>query len=117
MLKSYQIYACRRVALDLTPEELAEKVGVDKKFVIDMEKGNKIPFAVYERIKTTIRNEFNNLDQLEHYKRRILEIAIEMILEEDNETALQNIAHIMIEAAKMQNELIGVQPKRKEDWK
>lgn len=115
-MKSYEIYACRRKALRITRQELADRARVHVQFVNDFEKGLKIPRVEYDRIKTTIREMFNELDSIEHYRTRILELGIELRDETDADIALQEIAHMMIELGKLQNELMGIRIKSKEDW-
>lgn len=115
-MKSYEIYACRRKALRLTRQELADKAGVQVLYVEFFEKGCNIPRYVSDKIKATIRNEFCEMNSIDHYRTRILEMAIEIKDETNTEYAMQRISHMMIELGKLQNELMGVKLKTKEDW-
>lgn len=116
MIPSYKVYEIRRTALGLTRSYIAEKAGVSECDVVDFEHGIKIPFVVYDKIKTAIRNEFNDLSPVEHYQKRILEISMELQIEDNTQAALQKIAHMQIELAKLQNEIIGNVPLKREDW-
>ena len=107
MIPSNQVYKIRREALGVDPNYIAEKANVSVDDVICFEKGIRIPFAVYDKIKTAIKNEFCELNSMEHYQKRILEIAMKIQIEDDKTYALQEIAHMQIELAKLQNELLG----------
>jgi hypothetical protein len=116
MIQSNQVYAIRRQVLGVDQNYIAEKAGVTVDDVISFEHGIRIPFAAYDAIKTAIRNEFCELSPLEHYQKRILEISMKLQIEDDQTKILQEIAHMQIELAKLQNEIIGVNLRTKEDW-
>ena len=56
------------------------------------------------------------MEPIEHYRKRILELAITLDKEEDKDFVLQEISHMMIELGKLQNEIIGHPIKTKEEW-
>lgn len=115
-MKSYEIYTCRRKALRITRLELANEIGCNVSYIEDFENGTPIPQWYYERIKWAIRNRFNSLSPVEHYRVKILELGIELRDETSTQYALEEIAHMMVELGKLQNELLGNTPKTKEDW-
>ena len=115
-MKSHEIYSCRRKALRLTKEQIAIKANVLVQYVEWFEEGKRIPTWAENNIKVAIRNEFCNLTSIEHYRARILELAIEIRDETEVTYALNEISHMMIELGKLQNELLGMKPKTKEEW-
>lgn len=106
-MKSYEIYSCRRKALRISINDLAKEVGCDRQYIVDFESGKRVPSFIYNNIKTTIRNKFNDLSPVEHYRARILELGIELRDETDKQIALNEISHMMIELGKLQGELLG----------
>lgn len=115
-MRSYEIYTCRRKALRLTKEELAKKANVHVQYIEFFEKGCNIPGYIRDKIRETIRAEFNNMSSIEHYRTRILELAIEIRDEKNAEYAMQQISHMLIECGKLQAELMGHKIKTKADW-
>ena len=105
-MKSYEIYKCRRQALGLTKEQLAEKANLDVKLIEYYESGKRVSSYVVDQITKTLVYEFKNMDSITHYKRRILELALELNQETISEYALQQIDHMIVEAGKLQMSII-----------
>lgn len=111
-----EIMRSRRVALRMTKFELAEKVGVNVNVISLFEDGVNVPKNTYEKIKEVLRNEFNSLKPEEHYRARILELAIEIRDEKDAKFNFDYIGHMMIELGKLMAEVNNSVPKSKKDW-
>lgn len=106
-MKRYEVYKCRRQALGWTKEKLAEKIGLRAGVIEKYENGDNIPYCFEVAIRQTIDNEFTNVDQMTHYKRRILELAIQLNYENETERTLHDIGHMMVELGKMQMEIMN----------
>lgn len=104
-MKTYEIMKCRRQAVGLNRQELAEKANLDVKLVEFYEDGKNVAGYVENRIKTVLMQEFQNMDSMTHYKRRILELALELNIQEETKWALHEIGHMMTELGKLQMEI------------
>ena len=105
------VYKCRMTALGYTKEQIARLAGCE---VSDIEKfinEEYVDTLIYVRIKKTIDDEYRSMTSLDHYKTRIVELALKLSIEEDKDWALNDISHMMIELGKMQSELIGLYSK------
>lgn len=105
-MKKYEVYACRRKALGLTRQQLADKCGIDVQVVIDYENGIWISSEDCEKIKQATYEGFKNVDQVEHYRMRILEIAMELKIERNADFAIREIGHMMVELGRLQMAII-----------
>lgn len=101
----YEILKCRRKALGLTKEELAEKSGVNIILIEAFESGKKISNVEKEKINRYLWKSFQEMDSITHYKRRILELALELNEEYILADAIKEIGHMMVELGKLQMEL------------
>lgn len=106
-MKHYEVYKCRRQALGFTKSDLADKVGLKVGVIDKFENGENIPYCFEVAIKKTIDDEFRNIDSMTHYKRRILELAIQINHEEEVERLLHDIGHMMVELGKAQMEIMN----------
>lgn len=106
-MKRYEVYKCRRKALGWTKEKLADKIGLKVGVIERYENGEVIPYCFEIAIKDTIDNEFTNVDTMTHYKRRILELAIQLNYETEDERTLHDIGHMMVELGKMQMQIMN----------
>lgn len=106
-MKQYEVYKCRRQALGLTKEKLADKIDVKPGVIDRFESGERIPRCFEMAIKNAIDSEFTNVDSMTHYKRRILELAIQLNYENETERTLHDIGHMMVELGKMQMEIMN----------
>ena len=101
------VYKCRMTALGYTKEQIARLAGCE---VSDIEKFVREEFVekeIYCKIKEAVDDEYRSMSSLDHYKTRIVELALKLSIEEDKDWALNDISHMMIELGKMQSELIG----------
>lgn len=105
-MKKQEIRKCRRVALSWSKEKLAFETGLDVRYIEFYESGKNVPNWVVDQIDSTLWNAFNQLDSIEHYKRKIVEEALKISMEENTEYIVQNIGHMIIEAGKLQMELM-----------
>ena len=105
-MESYKVYKCRRQALGLTKQALADKANLDVRLVEWYEEGKRIGTDSEEKIRRTIYFEFKNIPSMDHYKRRILELALELNMEDNTKHALTEIGHMMVELGKMQMAMI-----------
>lgn len=106
-MKTYEIMKCRRQALGLTKEKFAKEANLDVKMIEFYEDGKKVAGYVEEQIKLTLVSLFQNMDSMTHYKRRILELALELNKQDETKFALLEIGHMMTELGKMQMEIIN----------
>ena len=106
-MKYYEVYKCRRQALGLTKAKLAEMTGLREGVIDRFEKGERIPYCFEVAIKETVDAGFKNVDSMTHYKRRILELAIQLNYETEIERSLHDIGHMMVEAGKLQMEIMN----------
>ena len=105
-MKSFETYKCRRQALGMTREQLAEKANVDVKLIECFEEGLKIDSISYDKIRRVIYYGFKNIDSVEHYKKRILELALELQIEDNTQHALTEIGHMIVELGKWQMAMV-----------
>ena len=105
-MKTYEIMKCRRQALGFTKEKFAERVDLDVRLIEFYESGKKVASYVEERIRTALYEEFKNMDSMEHYKKRILELALELNKQDDTKFALLEIGHMITELGKLQMAII-----------
>lgn len=106
-MKTYEIMKCRRQALGLTKEKFAKEADLDVKLVEFYEDGKKVGSYVEEQIRLTLVRLFQNMDSMEHYKRRILELALEINQQDETKFALLEIGHMITELGKLQMEIIN----------
>lgn len=98
---------CRRQALGLTREQLAEKANLNVKEVEFYEEGKKTASYINKNIQSTLWDLSKNLDSITHYKRRILELALLINNNQDDvDMMLKDVAHMMVELGKLQMETI-----------
>lgn len=107
MLKTYEIMKIRRQALGLTREELAERTNLKVKEIEYYEDGMRMAGYVGAIINTTLRELFKNMDSITHYKRRILELAMEINADDEVDFMLRNIGHMITELGKLQMETMN----------
>lgn len=111
-MKSYQTYMCRRKALGITQEEMANRVGCTVDDIRKYENGGWTPDALVQRIKNECYAGFKTIDENEHYLLRILEIALELQIEDNTDHALKAIGHMMVELGHLQMNLVDPNNRR-----
>lgn len=104
-MKSYEIYRCRRQALGFSRDELAKKAGVEPESIELYELGIKVDYLIEDKIRNTLVKEFKELDSISHYKKRILELALEINEESWTKSMYQEIGHMIVELGKLQMEI------------
>lgn len=105
-MRSFEVYRFRRIALRWTKKELADKAEI---LVVDIdrfESGLEIDSEKIVKLKRVIDDGFRNLDTIEHYKTRIMELAYEIRFDQDPKQILQRTSHVMVELGKLQKALI-----------
>ena len=106
-MKVYERMKCRRQALGLTREQLAEKANLKVKEVEFYEVGYNTASYINRNIQGTLWEVAKNLDSINHYKRRILEIALLINNNQDDvDMMLKDIGHMMVELGKLQMDTI-----------
>ena len=103
-----KVWKCRRQALGYTQQQLADLAGCDIKIVRAYENEEWIDYESCKKIQNVIVDTFKNMDSVEHYKKRILELALKLNLEDDKDYAMNDISHMIIELGKLQGEIIGL---------
>ena len=106
-MKSFEVYKYRRIALRWSREFVAEKAGILVDYVRYFEDGKKIGRDFESKIKFAIDEGFRELESMEHYRTRILELAYEIAFGDDNTETLQRMGHMMVEVGKLQRSIIG----------
>lgn len=106
-MQTYEIMKCRRLALGLTKEELAKITGLDVKLIEYYESGENVARYVGMDIKQALYEQFKNMDSVTHYKKRILELALEINKQDDADFMVQEIGHMLVELGKLQMEIFN----------
>ena len=107
-MTKYVLYRNRREALGWTIQELSEKSNVHILEVMWFEEGKKIGYDKEQKIKEALYHGFYDLPSKDHYKARILELALQINSGDLDQTELLNaISHISIEIGKLQGETLG----------
>lgn len=106
-MEKYMTLKCRRQALGYTKEMLAELAQITVAEVEAFEKGKQMPSYVEQRINDTLWTRLRAMDSAEHYRKKILELALEINMENDTKSCLWEMSHLMVEIGKLQRDLIG----------
>ncbi len=106
-MKSCEVYRCRRIALRLSREEIADRAGIQADYVRFFEDGKNIRSDFVDKIKKVIDDAFRELDEIEHYKTRILELAYEIRFDSDTKQTLSRTSHMIVELGKLQRSIIN----------
>ena len=106
-MKVNEVYKCRRQALGWSKEELAKKLEMRVGVIENFENGIRIPYCFEAAIRETIDREFREVPSMIHYKRRILELALQINSETEVERLLHDIGHMMVELGKLQMEVMN----------
>ena len=106
-MKSFEVYRYRRIALRWSRENVAEKAGVLPDHVRFFEEGKSIGRDFETKIKFAIDEGFRELESIEHYRTRILELAYEVAFGDDNKETLQRCSHMLVEIGKLQRSIVG----------
>lgn len=105
-MKSYETYKCRRIGLNWSREMLASKSGLTVQHIRWFEEGRKIGSDFENKIKDTLYRGYKELDEVEHYKARIIELSYEIRFETDTQYLMQRIGHCMTELGKLQMKVV-----------
>lgn len=115
-MKANDIFRCRRIALNWTKEELANRAGIPVQYIDWFERGEKIGRDFEYKIKNTIREYHRNLSPADHRKARIIELAYMIAEEENSDYLMKNIGHMQVELGFLQMYAIEGKPDYKEYW-
>lgn len=105
-MKSHEVYAIRRNALRWSRETVAERAGLSVGYVVLFEDGKSIGKAYENKIKSVLNEGFKELNSSEHYKARILELAMEIRNDTSCKENLYRLSHLVVEAGKLERELL-----------
>lgn len=105
-MKSHEVYAIRRAALRLSKETVAERAGLNVAYVTLFEDGKSIGKAYENKIKSILNDGFKELNSVEHYKARILELALEIRNDTSSKENLYRLSHLIVESGKLERELL-----------
>lgn len=105
-MKSHEVYAIRRAALRLSKETVAERAGLNVAYVTLFEDGKSIGKAYENKIKSVLNDGFKELNSVEHYKTRILELAMEIRNDTSSKENLYRLSHLVVEAGKLEREIL-----------
>ncbi len=105
-MRSHEVYIARRIALRWSREILAEKTGINVAYVTLFEDGKSIGKTYENKIKSVLNNGFKELTSAEHYKTRILELAIEIKDDDNSKENLYRISHMIVELGKLEREIL-----------
>jgi len=106
-MKVNEVYRCRRQALGWSKEDLAKRLDLKTGVIERYENGDKVPYCFEVAIRQTIDAEFIKIDSITHYKRRALELALQINSETEVERLLHDIGHMMVELGKLQMEVMN----------
>ena len=110
-MTSNEVYAARRKALRITRQEVADRANCTVDDVTNFENQIYVSHDTFEAIKNAIWTMSKELDEVDHYRVKILEEAIKIRDEQNKDYMLQDIAHLMIELGKLQGFLMGYRKK------
>lgn len=105
-MKSHEVYAFRRMALRWSKETVAERAGLSVGFITLFEDGHNIGKAYENKIKSVLNDGFKELNSAEHYKTRILELALEIKNDTSSKENLYRLSHMIVEAGKLEREIL-----------
>ena len=105
-MKSHEVYAIRRAALGWSKDVVAERAGLNVAFVTLFEDGNSIGKTYENKIKSVLNNGFKELNSVEHYKARILELAMEIRNDTSSKENLYRLSHLTVEVGKLEREML-----------
>lgn len=105
-MKSHEVYAIRRAALRWSRETVAERAGLNVGFVTLFEDGKSIGKAYENKIKSVLNDGFKELNSMEHYKARILELAMEIRTDTSSKENMYRLSHLVVEAGKLEREIL-----------
>ena len=105
-MKSHEVYAIRRNALRWSRETVAERAGLNVAYVTLFEDGKSIGKAYENKIKSVLNDGFKELNSVEHYKARILELAMEIRNDTSCKENLYRLSHLVVESGKLERELL-----------
>lgn len=104
-MKKYEALKYRRIALRWSEAKLAARAGIDAKYVEFFEAGKNIGRDYERLIGEALYAGTKELGQLEHYRFRIMELALKIQVEQDNVVLLKELAHLGVEANKFQMDI------------
>lgn len=107
-MKRHILCKNRRLALEWSTRKLSEQSGIHETEIMWFEEGRNIGTDKANRIKEALYQGFKDLPSLDHYKRRIMELALQINYGELNQEELfQALSHMSIEMGKLQGETLG----------
>lgn len=112
----YEAMKFRRIALKWTKEILADRAGIHVNYVRFYEDGKSIGRDYEKKIVNALYEGSKELDNLDHYKFRIMELALKIGVQEDQEILLKELAHIAVEANKFTMDILDADRFQKENW-
>ena len=107
-MKKHEAAKIRRIILKLTKEQVAEEAEINVKYIEFYEDGKNIGRSFENKIWNTLYVESKKLGELEHYKFRILELAMKIQLEDNKDILVKNLAHMVAECGKYQMDLMDL---------
>lgn len=96
---------CRRQALNVTQERVAQTAGIDVKYVEYFEDGKNVGCHYEKKISDALYTLSKSLSNLDHYRFRIMELALKLSIETDKEIMTKQLAHLIVEAGKFQMDI------------
>ena len=96
---------CRRIALKISREKVAQTAGINVKYVEYFEDGKNVGSHYEKKISNALFTLSKSLSNLDHYRFRIMELALKLDIETDKEVLTKQLAHLLVEAAKFQMDL------------
>lgn len=116
-MKKYEAMRIRRISLKWSEEILANRAGIHTNYVKYYEEGKSIGRDYEYKIVNALYEGSKELDNIEHYRFRIMELAMKINIQDDKEILLKELAHIAVEANKFQMDVIDIDRfQRRENW-
>ena len=100
-MKVNRKYKLRRIAFGISREALAKKANVELIDVIRFESGIRVNENMFNDIKDALYDMVTYVGDLEHIKRRIIELSLRINEEDDKAVALNDILHLEIELERL----------------
>ena len=100
-MKQCKVYECKRKALGLTQNDVAELAGVSSSTVANFELGKDMTVPVFRTIKCVIDDRFAALSEQEYIERKLLQYAYQLVEERPDEK-LKTAGYITMFAGKLQ---------------
>lgn len=103
-MKICDVIKCKRLALGMTQQEIADIVGVAATTISNFESGKEVSVPIFNGIKIGIENAIRELTREEYLQYSIVNHAYQLAYETDSEK-LKTLDYMLLNIAKLNLEL------------